>query len=440
MWIKLQNSMPRIIKKAINNPLFCGSAVYLLSNIISAGIPFALMPILTHYLSTREYGQVAIFQTLLAGLGAFVGINVQAAASVKYFDQNISKNEIGNYIGHCLLVLGFTAIVLFLITLFFLNSLSIWLATEIQWILLAFLVSSASFVISMRLGQWQVRKQAKHFAIFQVSQSLVNMLLSVLAVVFFLQGANGRIWILIVVPLIFSLIALISLYKDDLLDFAWSPNKMREILSFGVPLIPHSVGLFLLSSVDRFIVNDKLGLEQVGIYMVAVQMVAVMGLVFDAINNAYAPWLFERLQRNLLEEKKLIVFWTYIYIMALLSIVILVFFVAESLVHLIAGEKYIEASEIIGWLALGQAFQGMYLMVTNYIFYSKRTGLLSLSTIISGLIHVSLLIALVSLIGLKGAAIAFAISMALKFLMTWFVAQLRHPMPWFNFIRSSKSV
>jgi Na+-driven multidrug efflux pump len=79
-------------------------------------------------------------------------------------------------------------------------------------------------------------------------------------------------------------------------------------------------------------------------------------------------------------------------------------------------------------------------MVTNYIFYSKRTALLALSTLTSGLIGIGLLFIFIDYLGLKGAAVAYAISMALKFLMTWFVANLRHPMPWFNFERSSENV
>ena len=57
---------------------------------------------------------------------------------------------------------------------------------------------------------------------------------------------------------------------------------------------------------------------------------------------------------------------------------------------------------------------------------------LSLSTITAGLINVGLLIVLISFIGLIGAAIAFATSVAVKFLLTCYVAQLRHPMPWFD--------
>lgn len=57
---------------------------------------------------------------------------------------------------------------------------------------------------------------------------------------------------------------------------------------------------------------------------------------------------------------------------------------------------------------------------------------LSLSTITAGLINVGLLIVLISFIGLIGAAIAFATSMAIKFLLTCYVTQLRQTMPWFD--------
>ncbi|MDO8775999.1 MAG: oligosaccharide flippase family protein [Burkholderiaceae bacterium] len=423
-------------KRLIASSLFSGSAVYLFSNILTAAIPFALLPILTRYLTPAEYGQVAIFQTLVAGLAAFVGLNVSGAANRKYYDSDFTNEELKYFIGNCFLILAVTTVIVFLVALVFKESLSQWLALDIRWLLFAVIVSSATFVISMRMGQWQVKKQAKKFGVFQVSQSLLNMLLSLLVVVYFLQGAAGRIGVLIAIPMVFAGIALLLLFKDGLLGFAWRPVYLREILSFGVPLVPHAAGLFLLSSVDRFVINAELGLEQVGVYMVAVQLVSAMGLVFDAINNAYVPWLFERLKRDQAEEKKQIVKMTYVYCLALLGVAALGFIIGPTLLIWIAGEKYSAAAEVIGWLALGQAFNGMYLMVTNYIFYSKRTGFLSVATITSGLVNVGLLILLISLIGLKGAAIAFAISMALKFLLTWFVAQLRHPMPWFHF-RSS---
>jgi O-antigen/teichoic acid export membrane protein len=193
----------------------------------------------------------------------------------------------------------------------------------------------------------------------------------------------------------------------------------------------------MLSSIDRLVIESKLGLSQVGFYVVAVQLVAVMGLMLDSINNAYVPWLFEKLKRDNITEKRQIVRYTYIYCFILLLIAALSFLIGPIILQLMIGEQYEIAGELVGWLALGQAFNGMYLMVTNYIFFSRRTGLLSLATITSGIVNFSLLLTLTSLFGLKGAAISFATSMAFKFLLTWFIANLRHPMPWFNFSEST---
>lgn len=90
-------------------------------------------------------------------------------------------------------------------------------------------------------------------------------------------------------------------------------------------------------------------------------------------------------------------------------------------------------SEVFGWIALGQGFQGMYLMVTNYIFFSKKTGMLSVVSISSGLLNLILLVTLIPILGLQGAAMAFAASMGIRFILVWRVAQRRHSMPWFSF-------
>ena len=61
------------------------SSIYLFSNILNALIPFLLLPILTHNLTPNEYGQVAMFQTLISGVAALTGLNTIGAANRKYF-------------------------------------------------------------------------------------------------------------------------------------------------------------------------------------------------------------------------------------------------------------------------------------------------------------------------------------------------------------------
>lgn len=420
-----------IIKKS---SFISGAGVYLSSNVLNGIIPFILLPVLTRYLNPSEYGEIAMFQTLLGALGAFVGITFVGAAGRKYYDADISRIELAEFIGSCIQLVLIFSVVVFLILFAFRYQLTEWLSLKPSYILFAAIVAFCSVIISLRLGQWQVEKKAVNYGMLQISQSLLNMILSLLFVVVFLKGANGRIDAQIITSLFFLVIVLYILKKDNLLEFfIWRKDYLIEALKFGVPLIPHMAGGFLLVSVDRFVINQEIGIAEAGIYMVAVQLTAAIAIVFDAINNAYVPWLFEKLTADELKEKKKIVKLTYAWFFVIILGVILAFIIGPALVVFIAGEQYAQAGKVIGWLVLGQGFQGMYLMVTNYIFFSKRTGLLSIASISSGILNLILLIILVRFLGLEGAAIAFAISMGIRFLLTWWVAHNRHPMPWFSF-------
>ncbi|ENO8808617.1 oligosaccharide flippase family protein [Photobacterium damselae] len=411
--------------------LLKGASVYLVSNILNAVIPFLLLPVLTRYLSPAEYGQIAMFQTLLAGISTFIGLNAIGAANRKFYDDDIDETVLRQFNGSCVHILIVSSFIAFIGIFLFQNQLSEFLAIPTSWILASVVISAFGFITSMRLGQWQIRSQAKWFGFLQVSSSLVNMLLSLLFVIVLTQGAQGRIDAQVITGVFAAIVACVLLYKDKLLQvFVWKPLYIKEALFFGMPLIPHHVGFFLISAVDRFVINQKLGLTDAGIYMVAVQLSSAMAIVFDAINKAYVPWLFERLKRNNYKEKKQIVKYTYFFFITVLLIGGFSFVIGPFFISLIAGDKYVTAGKIIGLLCLGQAFGGMYLMVTNYIFFSKKTGSLGIITIITGIINVVLLLVFVDRLGLIGAALAFLISKLIQFLLTWILANKYEDMPW----------
>nr|WP_233462259.1 oligosaccharide flippase family protein [Photobacterium carnosum] len=413
-----------------------GASVYLVSNILNAVIPFLLLPILTRYLSPAEYGQIAMFQTLLAGIGTFIGLNAIGAANRKFYDGDIDEIFLRQFNGSCIQILIVSGFIAFIGILLFKNQLSEFLAIPTSWILAAVVISVFGFITSMRLGQWQIRSQAKWFGILQVSSSLINMLLSLVFVIVLTQGAQGRIDAQVITGILAAIIALIWLYKDKLLQVkVWKPQYIKEALLFGIPLIPHHVGFFLISAVDRFVINQKLGLSEAGIYMVAIQLSSAMAIVFDAINKAYVPWLFEKLKLDDNEDKKIIVKYTYIYFVIALLVGGIAFIIGPFFITLIAGEKYKEAGGFIGFLCLGQAFGGMYLMVTNYIFYSKKTGNLAIVTIVTGCVNLFLLFILIGYLGIIGAAIAFCISKFIQFILTWILANYSVKMPWNLYIK-----
>jgi len=419
----------RLPKIVVDKSLVLSSGIYLTSNILNAAIPFLLLPILTRYLSRAEYGLVGMFQMLLMFFGAFTGMSILGAANRKFFDRKDGL-DFPAYVSSCVqIILASTALVLLLVY-FSKDQLYIWTGVAPAWMLIAVLASAGQGLIQLRLGQWLVRKRSVPYGVFQVAHSSLNFSLSLMLVIGLSMGLEGRLTGQSVAHLTFGLAALAILRRSGLLKLVWRPDYVRDALAFGLPLIPHLVGICMLILMDRVIVKQLLGWENVGVYVVAVQLAMGLGMVTDAINKAYVPWLYERLKSGDQAVMRRIVLGTYAYFGMALLVALAVGLIGPWFVPWFAGEQYSEAGSIIGWLALGQAFNGMYLMVTNYVFYSERTVKLSLVTLASGATHLGLVYLLVTGYGIEGAAMSFAAAMGLRFLLTWIVAQQQHPMPW----------
>lgn len=415
------------------NWLISGSAVYVAANVFSAAIPFLLLPVLTRYLSPAEYGETAMFQTLLGALSAFVGLGTAGAATRKYFDKEANEQTLAEFVGACLQILLASSVVLVGVVFVLRTFISDWLNLRVEWVLWAVVVAAMGVPVQIRLGQWEVRRKARLYGTLQNAQSVLHGALSLFLVVVALQGAAGRVNAQIVTAFIVGLAALVFLKRDGLLLLLrWKPIYLKEALSYGIPLIPHLAGAFVVAAIDRVLVSKQLGLEDAGIYMVGVQVAGALILVFDALSRAFTPWLYERLRGADKGDDALIVSRTY----SLWFLMVLGGLAAVAaggwFVELVAGARYARAGEVIGWLAMGHVFHGGYLLLSGFIIYSKRTGLLSLITIVSGMIGIPLLLVSMQTMGLQGAAIAFCSTMALRCALTWWAAQACQPMPWFG--------
>ncbi|GLS89031.1 polysaccharide biosynthesis protein [Psychromonas marina] len=397
---------------------------------MSATIPFLLLPVLTRYLSPEQYGQVAMFNMFTAGLASIIGLSVHGAANRRFFDKDVTNTQLARFNGNCLFILLSSTVFALFVFSFFYSQIANYLGFPPVWIYFGILNVCCSFLLTLRLGQWQIRGKAKLYGVLQVTNSLVVISFSILFVVVLHLGAEGRIYGMILTGVIIGFISYCTLIKDKLFLFEYNRKDINEALSFGIPLIPHVLGGFLLLSVDRLLINKELGLEMTGVYMVAFSLGSALNIIFNSINKAYSPWLFARLKENDFNKKIDIVKKTYLYFAFLLVMSLLAFFIAPPLLKVMVGEKFYQAAEVLPILLIGQVFFGMYFMVTNYIFYVKKTKYLSYVTIFSGLINVLLLFLLIPSYGISGAALAFLIANVLRFIGTWALSARLYSMPW----------
>lgn len=405
-------------------------ATYFVGNVLNATIPFILLPILTRLLTQEEYGEVTMFVLLVGLLNAFIGVNTHAFVTRKYYDLVSEKNKKdANNSSIIIWIISFVFI-LIMLTIFG-STLSHIFGLSRSQLFLASLSSAFIFLINFRLAHWQVRKNVTKYTIFQFSLAFANLFFTLILLFYFFNGSQSRIDAYVMSTVLLGIVGFILILKDNLLSFEL-PSKLifLEALKFGTPLIFHLAGSFLLVAADRVVIYEIMSLSDVGIYMVAIQVSLVLNVTFSAINKAYIPWLFELLSKRDKDINLKIVRLTFLYFGSLMVIMFLGFYIAPPLLKFIVGENFKEASELVGYIILGQCFFGAYLMVTNYLFFVKKTHFLALITITCGLLNLILLYFMTIKFGLLGAAYSFIIAMFFRFIFTAILSNKLFPMPW----------
>lgn len=410
---------------------FSAAAIFMGANVLSALVPFILLPILTRFMPPEEFGTVAIFQAFVTALAAVVGLSVHTAAARKYYEDGVSDEEVARYIGACFAILGTSTALTLLLILTFSGKVSKYVGLDLGLASLAVACSAAMFAGNIWMSQLQARRLALAYGGFQVSRALLNGCLSILFVALLLLGAEGRIWAIVLSYAVFAVFSAWRLGANSLLAFRVRAADVREALAFSIPLIPHVVAGFLLTSFDRFVITDKLGLAQTGLYFAGVQIAAAMGMAVDAAMKAYTPWLYDRLNCRKPEGDRLIVRVVWVSALALLAAAGLSFLFAKPATVVVLGPAYRAAADVIGWLILGQALNGIAGTFSILVYHSKRTGVLASSTFSSALAHIALVFPLVEAFGIRGAAMAYALARLLKLVVVAFAATRMYKLPWF---------
>lgn len=427
------NKIRNFSKEIVHSELFKSSSVYTIASFSNAVIPFLLLPFLTTRLTPSDYGIITMFATIQAFLYPILGVNLEGAIARKFYSKDTDLSE---YIGNCLLIFICTTILSLGLFLAFSNIIESYTKIPRNWIPIIPVVCAGQFLSNLVLALWQVREKPMNYASFQISQSFVNALLTILFIFALSYDWTGRILAICLTTFLFALITLFIFWKQHDVKFIYNLTYIKHALKYGGGLVPHAIGGMLILMTNRMFLTKMVSIEDSGMYGVAAQVSSVIAFLTFSFNNAYVPWLFKKLSGGQQKDKLQIVKITYIYF-ALILIIGLVYFLVQPIIFkLFVGAKFLPALQYCFWITLGFVFQGMYFMVTNYINYAEKTHIQALVTICVGLFNIPLNYFCIKIFGAIGAAISFAAIFSLFFIFTWLLSAKVYPMPWLKIHRA----
>lgn len=416
-----------VIRQAWQSTLIRSSGIYTIASFLNAAIPFLLLPVLTKYLSAQDFGIVAMFITYTGFLMPVVGINMEAAVARKYY---ADKESIPVYIGNCIL-LSLVSFCLVLLAMLVLDERLVkYTGIPTRWLMLGVVVTFFQFLITISLTLFQVKVKPLKYGLVQITQSALNFGLSILLIISLRMSWEGRLFAQLIATGTFGCIAIIILLRNGDLTFKWNKSFAIHAIKFGSALIPHTLGgLFILYTMRFFLLHHS-GMGELGRFSVATQVASILGFFTFSFNNAYVPWLYNKLNENNAATRKLIVRFTYLYFAAIAAAGFLFYLGTPLLFRMFINRKFWDAAAFTPWIIAGFVFQGMYFMVANYISYVEKTWYQAIVTIIAGLCNIPICYLLTNRFGANGAGLSFAISYCMLFVFTWVLSARLYKMPW----------
>lgn len=414
---------------------FRAGAIYAGANVASAAVPFLLLPLLTRVLAPAEYGHIVAFSLLVTFCTPFAGLSMHSAVGVAWF--TIPRAEIPAYNGTALaLAISTTLLVALLVALVVTTVPSLVADLPAPWAAAAALTAGANVILQCRLVLWQSQQRPFRNAILQVTASVLNVGLSLIAVLWLGWGAGGRNAGIALSAVAMASVSLMIFTLSR--DAVWSirADNLKHQIGYGLPLVPHVLAGVLLATIDRWMVSTQLGPKVLGIYGAGAQLGMVMTILADAFVKAYNPWLYAKLGSGNASDRLRVVGAIYVAAPAFLCLAIGVNLGLHWTSGLLLGARYAEAVRMLPWFVLGGAFSGVYFCTSSIYFFRGRTGLLASSTVSAAAIGSVVVWGLVSSLGMQGAAMGYAATQGILAVFATVIAIKSFDLPWFEVRRA----
>jgi O-antigen/teichoic acid export membrane protein len=402
------------------------TAIYGLSSIVGRLMNFFLAPFYTNVLLPSENGIVAYIYAFLA----FAYVVYCYGLEIAYM-RFVSTLEIGdreqNFSTPFLSLLA-TSVILSSVIHVSASNIVGWIGIPANdavlirygaWILCFDTLSVVPFA-SLRMDQ-----KPKKFAALKLFNISINVILNVVLILVFHMRAEG----VLLANLIASSVTFVTTFMVVRSKFRFSFSKplFRELLKFGLPLIPSGLAGMALQIVDRPIVKALTNNSTLGIYQLNYRLGIAMMLVVGMFDYAWRPFFLTSAREP--DAKALFSkVFTY-FVLIMLAMFLVVSFFVEDLVRIeIFGKHFFHpdywvGTPIVPWILLGYVFNGAYVVFIAGAYLEKKTKFLPLITGLGALVNIGVNFLLIPSMGIMGAALATLAAYAIMAMTMYFASR-----------------
>jgi len=401
--------------------------IYGFGNVGNRIVGFLLVPIYSRYLSPADYGVLALVTMFAQVLYTFMNMGQSSALFRTYFrhDTPEGRQTVITTSLWLILVLSFP---IGLLALVLSKPLATMLAGSPQyafWVALG--IGGVAFKTLLRVPQavLRAREQSRAFAGLSVVQTIVTLVLAIFFVVGLHLGGRGVLLSQLLAEVLLCVYLIPVIIKG--LAFRFSLTDAKELLGYGLVLMPGALLSFVIHLADRYFLKLFVSVSAVGIYALGYRIGEVLYMAIMAFELAYPQFVYGHLKKPGAKDLYARVCTYYLAGLGATWLVVSIF--AEETVRIMAHPAYYEAYRVVPWIAGAFLFQGLGTVWNISMFVHKIVKFRLLTSIATAIVSLGLNLTLIPRYHMMGAAAVALFSFIFQFLVQARIGYHLFPVP-----------
>lgn len=405
--------MKREYRKLITN-----TGLLAIGSFASSLLGMLLIPFYTTVLSTADYGISDLITTTTSLLYPFTTLAISESIMRFALDKGVDKKSVYST-GVSVALVGYV-LILFFSPIIKRTTIGAYYGFFLLYYLFFCLHTITSYFV-------KGLEKVKTYSI----AGLINSLAVISCNLFFLLvlkiGIVGYLLSSIIGHAVTTLFMFVKAKLYRFLIPLWEIDRklFSQMLKYSIPIIPNSISWWIANSSDKYVLNHFTDVSQVGIYAVSYKIPTIMMTVMGFFISA---WQLSAVEDFGTEKSQS--FFSDVYnkcfaVNVLLASSLIAF--TKIIASFLYSSDFFVAWKYVPVLVLANVFNVMASFLGTIYTASKKTKMLSLSTMIAAASNIIMNFALIPTLGAMGAAIATAVSYFLMWVIR--IINTRHIMP-----------
>lgn len=378
--------MRRITDKFKNaSPAAKASMALLFANLVLKGLSLVSGPIFTRIMTTEQYGIVSTFQSWQSLLAVIITLNLSSGV---FNNGMLDFKEKRDEFQLSLLVISSLSCVLFYIVFWIFNQ-PLMQLFELPVILIHLMFVYFLFVPAYWYWSGRQRYEYKYKALsaITIGSATISLMVGVIAVLASPTETDA-------IVRVFALEGISVLIGLFFYIYTWIKARFKVnfkycvyALKFNIPLLPHYMSIYILSSSDRIMITKMINTSATAIYSVAYTVASVITIFWQSIDASLSPWIYERLDKNEDDAVRKLT----VQIMLIFSVICVgCTLFAPEIMAVLAPSSYSSGIYVIPSVAAGVFFTGLYSLYMRIELFYKETGFATVASTLAAVSNVIL--------------------------------------------------